>query len=109
MISAARNLAYGLAGVVTSVAIASGAGLPTAKAAQLPAGRFAPAAHVIHAGYYSTWPPACSFGSHYVCWRGTYGGRYCGCWPGGDRPACPSGYHFACHPDPSGVPYCACY
>lgn len=66
-------------------------------------------AHVIKAGYYAPWPTACAYGSHYVCWRGSYGGRYCGCWAGGDRPACPAGYHFSCHPDAFGRPYCACY
>jgi hypothetical protein len=96
-----------LAAVMTAIAIISSAAPVKAQLAQPPIeGRAAP---VMQAGYYSLWPSACPFGSHYVCWRGSYGGRYCGCWPGGDRPACPAGYHFTCRPDPFGVPYCACY
>jgi len=52
---------------------------------------------------------SCPTGSHYACWYETYGGRFCGCWHGGDRPACPAGFHFACRPQPNGYRNCACY
>ena len=95
-----------LAALAATAVIMSAA---VALAAQLPAAAVATPARIIQAGYYAPWSPACSYGSHYVCWRGSYGGRYCGCWAGGDRPACPAGYHFSCRPDPFGIPYCACY
>jgi hypothetical protein len=53
--------------------------------------------------------PACSNGLLYACFYETYGGRNCGCWPGGDHPACPIGYHYACPPDARGYPHCACW
>ena len=53
--------------------------------------------------------PACSPGLFYSCYIGTFGGRHCGCWPGGDHPACPIGYHYACPPDARGIPHCSCW
>jgi len=53
--------------------------------------------------------PLCGYGAHYACWYGADGGRYCGCWLGGDRPACPYGYHFSCRYGPDGPIDCACY
>lgn len=103
-----RNIrnANRLAVVIAAAAITSAAAPLAANADQLAIER---PAHVVQAGYLSPWPGACPFGSHYVCGRGSYGGRFCGCWPGGDRPACPAGYHYTCRPDPFGNPYCACY
>jgi hypothetical protein len=97
-----------LAAVIAGIAIGSGAALLQVKANPLPTEPLA-AARVMHAGYLAPTPWACPFGSHYTCWRGSYGGRYCGCWPGGDRPACPAGYYYTCRPDPFGNPSCACY
>jgi len=94
---------------MAALAIASGAAVLQAKADPLAVERLASPARATPVGYYSAWPDACPFGSHYVCWHGSYGGRYCGCWPGGDRPACPAGYHFTCRPDALGGLYCACY
>ena len=53
--------------------------------------------------------PACPSGLFYACHYAPYGGRFCGCWPGGDRPACPGGYHYACPGDASGNTHCACW
>ena len=53
--------------------------------------------------------PACSPGLFYACHYGTFGGRYCGCWPGGDHPVCPIGYHYACPPDARGYRHCDCW
>ncbi len=53
--------------------------------------------------------PACSPGLFYACFYEPYGGRNCGCWPGGDHPVCPSGYHYACPPDARGIPHCSCW
>lgn len=95
-----------LAALIAAAMIVSGAAPLHAQPAQLPIENLPPPARVIHAGY---WPAACPLGTHYVCWHGSYGGRYCGCWHGGDVPACPAGYHFACRPDAFGGLYCACY
>jgi hypothetical protein len=96
-----------LAVVIAAAVIASAAAPLAANADPLATGR--PAARVVQAGYLAPWPGACPYGSHYVCGRGSYGGRFCGCWPGGDRPACPVGYYYTCRPDPFGNPVCACY
>lgn len=106
-----RNIgnAHCLAVVVAVLAIASAMSPWAAKADPLAIEHLAPAARVVQAGYYSPWPWACPAGSHYTCWRGSYGDRHCGCWAGGDRPACPTGYYYTCRPDPFGNPYCACY
>ena len=60
-----------------------------------------------YAGY--GYLPACSPGLFYACHYGTTGGRYCGCWPGGDHPACPIGYHYACPADARGYRHCDCW
>lgn len=98
-----------LAVVIAAIAIAPAAALSAAKADPLATERPTSAARVVQAGYLTPWPGACPFGQHYTCWRGSGGGRYCGCWAGGDRPACPAGYYYTCRPDPFGNPYCACY
>jgi hypothetical protein len=98
--------AHYLAALTVTVAIMSGATQHSAQPAPLPMEGLPPSTRIIHAGY---WPAACPFGTHYVCWHGSYGGRYCGCWHGGDAPACPAGYHFSCRPDAFGGLYCACY
>jgi hypothetical protein len=51
----------------------------------------------------------CAAGQHYACWTEVYGGRFCGCWIGGDRPACPRGYYFKCPVAPNGRNLCGCY
>jgi hypothetical protein len=102
-ISYVSRLAVVIAAIAIAVAPSAG------QAEPLVAEQSAPAAHVVQAGYLTPWPGACPFGQHYTCWRGSYGGRYCGCWVGGDRPACPAGYYYTCRPDPFGNPYCACY
>lgn len=53
--------------------------------------------------------PACPSGLFYACYYGTYGGRHCRCWPGGDHPACPIGYHYACPQDARGNRHCGCW
>jgi hypothetical protein len=95
-----------LAFVIGAVAIASALAPLAAKADPLAIER---SARVVQVGNYALWPWACPAGSHYTCWRGSFGGRYCGCWAGGDRPACPTGYYYTCRPDPFGNPHCACY
>jgi len=54
-------------------------------------------------------PAVCPRDFQFSCYYGPYGGRHCGCWPGGDRPACPDGYHYACPADASGNTHCACW
>jgi hypothetical protein len=103
-----RN-AQRLAGIAAAAAFVAAVAPVAAKADPLAIGPLTPAARVTPAGYLTPWPGACPFGTHYTCWRGSYGGRFCGCWAGGDRPACPTGYYYTCRPDPFGNPYCACY
>jgi hypothetical protein len=98
-----------LAVVIAAGAIASALAPLAAQADPLVIERPASEARVVQVGNYALWPWACPAGTHYTCWRGSYGGRYCGCWVGGDRPACPTGYYYTCRPDPFGNPYCACY
>jgi hypothetical protein len=102
-----------LTAFITTIAIVLGGVQLQAKADPLSVTGLVSSPRPIHAGYSSAgyWggAAACSFGSHYACWYGAYGGRYCGCWPGGDHPACPYGYHFSCRSDGLGGRYCACF
>jgi hypothetical protein len=98
---------------IATIAMVTGGMQLRAKADPLTVVGSASPLHPIHVGYYSTGylagPATCSYGSHFACWYGAYGGRYCGCWPGGDHPACPYGYHFSCRVDGFGGKYCACF
>jgi hypothetical protein len=102
-----------LTAFITTIAIVLGGVQLQAKADPLSVTGLVSSPRPIHAGYSSAgyWggAAACSFGSHYACWYGAYGGRYCGCWLGGDHPACPYGYHFSCRSDGLGGRYCACF
>ncbi len=95
--------------VATVALVATAIGLYVAQAA--PESVAAPqsaAAPLIAVGAYFH-RPFCPQGTHYACWYGVYGHRYCGCWPGGDRPACPEGYYYDCRYAPDGQPVCGCY
>jgi len=71
---------------------------------------FTPVGYILPAGYYTLgYVSACPYGFFYACHYGAQGGRYCGCWLGGDHPACPYGYSFACGYGPHGGAHCGCY
>jgi hypothetical protein len=62
--------------------------------------------------YYQGYLPSCPSGLFYACYVGVYGGRNCGCWPGGNHPTCPQGYKYECRLnryDPNAKRYCACW
>lgn len=95
--------------IVSIVATATALGAFQARAGS-GAENFTPAGYALPAVYYAAgYAAACPFGSFYACHYGALGGRYCGCWLGGDHPACPYGYSFACGYGPYGSAYCACY